>query len=88
MSPRANTFDIDLLMLLIPVIHQEPKSDKDEEYCRKVNEYLNNPPMPGALGSGGSSSHELSALGGRTHTDRSTFITIYLNCFVSNFRII
>lgn len=75
-------------MLLIPVIHQEPKSDKDEEYCRKVNEYLNNPPMPGALGSGGSSSHELSALGGRTHTDRSTFITIYLNCFVSNFRII
>ncbi|XP_020328913.1 proteasomal ubiquitin receptor ADRM1 [Oncorhynchus nerka] len=43
---------------------QEPKSDKDEEYCRKVNEYLNNPPMPGTLGSGGSSSHELSALGG------------------------
>uniref|UniRef100_A0A3P9A9Z5 Uncharacterized protein n=1 Tax=Esox lucius TaxID=8010 RepID=A0A3P9A9Z5_ESOLU len=43
---------------------QEPKSDKDEEYCRKVNEYLNNPPMPGTLGSGGSGSHELSALGG------------------------
>uniref|UniRef100_A0A3P8Z6Y0 Adhesion regulating molecule 1 n=1 Tax=Esox lucius TaxID=8010 RepID=A0A3P8Z6Y0_ESOLU len=43
---------------------QEPKSDKDEEYCRKVNEYLNNPPMPGALGSGGSSGHELSSLGG------------------------
>ncbi|XP_056128911.1 proteasomal ubiquitin receptor ADRM1-like [Lampris incognitus] len=43
---------------------QEPKSDKDEEYCRKVNEYLNNPPMPGALGSGGSGSHDLSALGG------------------------
>ncbi|XP_076874535.1 proteasomal ubiquitin receptor ADRM1-A-like [Brachyhypopomus gauderio] len=43
---------------------QEPKTDKDEEYCRKVNEYLNNPPMPGALGSGGGSSHELSALGG------------------------
>ncbi|XP_041953589.1 proteasomal ubiquitin receptor ADRM1-like isoform X2 [Alosa sapidissima] len=43
---------------------QEPKTDKDEEYCRKVNEYLNNPPMPGALGSGGSGSHELSALGG------------------------
>lgn len=43
---------------------QEPKTDKDEEYCRKVNEYLNNPPMPGTLGSGGSSSHELSALGG------------------------
>ncbi|XP_016099347.1 proteasomal ubiquitin receptor ADRM1 [Sinocyclocheilus grahami] len=42
---------------------QEPKTDKDEEYCRKVNEYLNNPPIPGALGSGGGGSHELSALG-------------------------
>lgn len=39
---------------------KEPKTDKDEEYCRKVNEYLNNPPMPGALGSGGGGSHELS----------------------------
>ncbi|XP_028849373.1 proteasomal ubiquitin receptor ADRM1 [Denticeps clupeoides] len=43
---------------------QEPKTDKDDEYCRKVNEYLNNPPLPGALGSGGSSGHDLSALGG------------------------
>ncbi|XP_041080297.1 proteasomal ubiquitin receptor ADRM1-like [Polyodon spathula] len=43
---------------------QEPKSDKDEENCRKVNEFLNNPPIPGALGSGGSAGHELSALGG------------------------
>ncbi|XP_078274831.1 proteasomal ubiquitin receptor ADRM1 isoform X4 [Rhinoraja longicauda] len=46
---------------------QEPKPDKDEEFCRKVNEYLNNPPMPGALGSGGSSGgHELAALGGES----------------------
>ncbi|XP_074066513.1 oxysterol-binding protein-related protein 2 isoform X3 [Macrotis lagotis] len=43
---------------------QEPKTEKDEEHCRKVNEYLNNPPMPGALGASGSGGHELSALGG------------------------
>uniref|UniRef100_A0A3Q3WAQ2 Uncharacterized protein n=1 Tax=Mola mola TaxID=94237 RepID=A0A3Q3WAQ2_MOLML len=43
---------------------QEPKTDKDDEYSRKINEYLNNPPIPGAPGSGGSSGHELSALGG------------------------
>lgn len=47
-----------------PVLPQEPKTDQDEEHCRKVNEYLNNPPMPGALGASGSGGHELSALGG------------------------
>lgn len=46
---------------------QEPKTDQDEEHCRKVNECLNNPPMPGTLGASGSSGHELSALGGNYH---------------------
>lgn len=27
---------------------QEPKTDKDEENCRKVNEFLNSPPAPGS----------------------------------------
>uniref|UniRef100_A0A8C6WE45 Adhesion regulating molecule 1 n=1 Tax=Neogobius melanostomus TaxID=47308 RepID=A0A8C6WE45_9GOBI len=43
---------------------QVTQTDKDEEFCRKVNEYLNNPPMPGTLGSTGGGGHDLSALGG------------------------
>uniref|UniRef100_A0A8C4TPL6 Adhesion regulating molecule 1 n=1 Tax=Falco tinnunculus TaxID=100819 RepID=A0A8C4TPL6_FALTI len=52
------------ISMRIVIFLQEPKTDKDEEHCRKVNEYLNNPPMPGALGGNASGGHELSALGG------------------------
>ena len=37
------------------VITQEPKADKDEELCKKVNENLNNPPAPGSARAAGGS---------------------------------
>lgn len=27
---------------------QEPSEDKDDDYCQKINEYINNPPPPGS----------------------------------------
>lgn len=46
---------------------QEPKSDKDDELVRKVNEFLNNPPTPGSSrggtgGAGGSGTNLQSDL--------------------------
>lgn len=35
---------------------QEPKTDRDNEYCCKVNQYLNNPPAVGSSRGGASGS--------------------------------
>lgn len=34
-------------------ILQEPKTDKDDENCRRINDVMNNPPAPGSNRSGG-----------------------------------
>ncbi|CAH2050553.1 unnamed protein product, partial [Iphiclides podalirius] len=37
---------------------QEPKTDKDDDYCRRINEALNNPPTSGGRGGGGSGAQD------------------------------
>ena len=58
---------------------QEPKDEKDEDHCKKVNEYLNNPPAPGSAGGGSSLSglsHGLSSLGDQLGKTLFVFLEI------------
>lgn len=43
---------------------QEPRTDRDEEYCKKINELLNNPPRASNDLGGGSSDRDLQTLFG------------------------
>lgn len=37
---------------------QEPSDEKDDEHCKKINEYFNNPPTPGSRNAAGGSGRE------------------------------